>query len=266
MAQWKEGGWSRAEAPGCSLAQVGTGAGEQFFSFGILGHHSYLETNKESWNPQIPGRERRGVIPWFHLFPGYANPPGCAGAQWHELCVPSDVPSCAHSSLCAWWNWESRAAFRGIYHSWVNKCTAAVVCWAPAGKFLWRWSFPAPCELPNAFHCFLQLQGSAGSLFLLQLRVGSTRKEQPLFCPGPSGTLGLPWRSSCGPGTLRAESRGIVMCCAQHCGRTGTSASCGIAPWHRPGCAMGLMQLRDRSVDFTHIEKDSDFDLNPSVI
>lgn len=59
MAQWKEGGWSRAESPGCSLAQVGTGAGEQFFILESLGITLIWRQTRRAEIPKYLG-EREG--------------------------------------------------------------------------------------------------------------------------------------------------------------------------------------------------------------
>lgn len=118
-------------SPGCSAAQVGTGAGEQFFSFRILGHPSYLETNKESWYPQILGRERRGVIPWFHLFSSYPNPPACAGTVAWAVCALGCPLLCSQLSLCTAGTGSAETPCKKFIILEVNKRTAATVCWVP---------------------------------------------------------------------------------------------------------------------------------------
>lgn len=267
MAQWKEGGWSRRRVavPRLFSSTGGTGAGEQFFLLESLGITPIWRQTRRA---EIPKHLwERGVIPWFHLFSSYPNPPGCAGAQWHELCVPSDVPCCAHSSL-----WECRDAFQGIHHCrgkevYSHHCVPSTGL-PPAGKLLWRWSFLLPVSFQTHFTASYSCVALLGPFSCCSSGWGTPGRNN--LCSGPAqreagASLTEQMQGHWG---LRAE--GLCSqprpCCPQGCASTGTAASRGIAPWHRPGCAMGLMQLGDRSVDFTRIEKDSDFDLNPSVI
>lgn len=137
----------------------------------------------------------------------------------------------------------------------------AIVCWALDCHQQENSSGHGSFLLPVSFQThFTASYSSAGSLFLLQPGVGNTRKEQPLFCWGfPDGA---------DPGTPGAESRGILHQPQQD---LLSPALCPCQPWwHCPMAPAGLCNgadaTRDRSVDFTRIEKDLDFDLSPSVI
>lgn len=150
------------------------------------------------------------------------------------------------------------------------------------------WSFSAPCELSNAFHSFLRpvalSQDSVRSHFLQQLRlVRAPGSNNPFFCPAAGWAVG--WCFPDGADVVQRHFRCIaelfrippwqavvpgVLALALSAGTAASHSSChrALSLPHGTGQAVQrvLMQLGDRSVDFTHIEKDSDFDLNPSVI
>lgn len=184
MAQWKEGGWSRGRVtvPRLFSSTAGNRSWRTDFSFRILGHHSYLETNNESWNPQILVRERMGVIPWFHLLSSYSlfsQPSWLSGMS----CVCPRMSSLSVHGGTESAEMPSKEFIRG--KTWTSCCVLSTGL-PPAGKLLWTWEFPAPCELPNTFHCFLQL---CWVPFPAAAR-GGEHQEGTTFV-----LLGLPWRS-----------------------------------------------------------------------
>lgn len=127
-------------------------------------------------------------------------------------------------------------------------------------------------------------QDPTRSLFPPQLRVVKAPGSNNPFCALQQGGLSG-WCFPDGADVVqrhfrfRAEAFRIPPCRAAVPGVLARALSAGTATSHSPchralplphgtGQAVQwvLMQLGDRSVDFTRVEKDSDFDLNPSVI
>lgn len=201
------------------------------------------------------------AIPRFHLFFDFHNLPDCASAQWHELYVPSVIPSCTQSTLCAWLKLGSKDAFPEVYNvKMYISVRPAVECQVLGHRhqrniFISR-NFSARCELSKALHSFLQSvalnQDLVWPLFLLQLGVAGAPGSNNFLCVLQQGRwLGGVALMEMWSRDLQIHSGGILhpTVAGGSARRAGPSALCRdshksqllssrpiIAPWHRTGC------------------------------